>query len=67
MSRASTEVLGALRDCLLTRKPVRVGGQEHEREEELSVHLLWVVRQETEGYQGGAVGWAQRQSVAGSC
>ena len=44
------EVLGALRDCLLTRKPVRVGGRDHEREEELSVHLLWVVRQETEGY-----------------
>ena len=61
------EVLGALWDCLLTRKLVRVEGRDHERKGELSVHLLWVVRQETEGYQGSAVGWVQRQSVAGSC
>ena len=61
------EVLEALRDCLLTRKPVRVGGRDYEREEELSVHLLWVTRLGTEGYLGGAVGWVQRQSVAGSC
>ena len=50
------EVLGALRDCLLTRRPLQVGGRGQERGEELSVHLLCVARQGTGGYLGGAVG-----------